>query len=188
MHLKLRQQRGAVQVFMAIAILPLMCLLALAVDGFIVMTSSLQQHNNAEYAALAALDTYLNTAGASETDRKNIALQKAESVASLNLYIGNPSQQQVYTNDLKNGTGGIVVFGFWDRELRTFRPGGPDINSVRVTLKTRSGPVSTAIKSLFARVMGFSEVNISSTATAFFDPNPGRTQFPYLLVKLQGDT
>lgn len=58
-----------------------------------------------------------------------------------------------------------VVTGNWDSGTRTFTPAGDPINAVRVVTR-RSQANGNAVGLFFARILGFTQVDVETTATA----------------------
>ena len=61
-----------------------------------------------------------------------------------------------------------VVTGNWNSGTRTFTPAGDPINAVRVVTR-RSQANGNAAGLLFARVLGFDEVDMETSAIAIYD-------------------
>jgi hypothetical protein len=173
-------QNGATLVLLSIAMLPLIALLALAVDGYSLLASDLEQHNNAEYSALSALRLALNPATNSVvTARIPQAIERAEQIAGSNRYLGNRNATQVLAHELRDKKAGIVTFGFWDRSTRIFIEGGnclPDgainANSVQVALKTQVGDSlreSSRLKAIFSTIFGYKRFDSQARAIAYWD-------------------
>src|SRR5262249_51200158 len=94
---RIHPQKGATIVVLLIITLPLILMLALVIDAGIMMISEAQQSNNAEYAAIAALEAYVNSKGStisSISQRKTIAVEVAEKIAEGNYLLGRPGVSQ----------------------------------------------------------------------------------------------
>jgi Flp pilus assembly protein TadG len=177
------QERGAITVLFAVMIIPLMLYFSIAFDGFLVMASDLQQDNNADYSALAALKRFRDLDGLAIEYRKSQAAARAEEIAGKNFYIGAPGTKQVESNEITTGSAGVLLFGNYDRGSRIFTE-GPDAsnkyNAVKLTLVTRP---RGAVQVFFAGIMGVKKVNLRSNVIAFYDQEllaAGR--HPYILL------
>ena len=174
------RQSGATLVLISIAMFPLIALLALAVDGYSLLASDLEQHNNAEYSALSALRFALNPATNSVvTVRIPQAIERAEQIAGGNRYLGNRNVTQVLAHELRDKKAGIVTFGFWDRTRRIFIEGGNclpsgtiNANSVQVALKTQAGDSireSSRLKAIFSTIFGYKRFDSQARVIAYWD-------------------
>ena len=165
-------QRGVAYALSALLMFAIFAGAALSVDGFLAMTSSLQQDNNAEYAALAALRDLIEARGKnpglSQTDLWNIAADRAGIVAGLNFYVGNPGASQ---GGAMSGEAGRLQLGYWDPAAQPHfgaAAASGDINAVQLELVT---PPTGLLRMMFAGVMGVRELEIRSRVIAVFDPN-----------------
>jgi len=182
-------QSGAVLVLVCLALIALMGVMALAIDAASIYVSHLQQDNNAEYAALAAVRQSKNPLlppGSPGSPLNPGLLQaataRAEVVAGLNHYVGNivapgtPTPVQVKSGELENGRAGSIQFGFWSDTSRSLVVGGgcdaqgiPTLNCVQVTLTTkRSNPSdgNLGVRTLFARIYNVDWIDMRSQAIA----------------------
>jgi len=144
------------------------------------MASQLEQHNNAEYAALTALRVAVDTnQNAVVSSRISQAIAQAEKIAGENRYLGNRNTSQVLTNELRDKKAGTVTFGHWDRQLRVFTEEGRCIaggqtraNAVRVALKTRTSEgsrPSSKLKAIFSSIFGYTDFDSRAWAIAYWD-------------------
>lgn len=175
-------QRGAIHVLMCFMIVPLLAVAAVAVDGFLIMTSGIQQDNNAEYAALAALKEFRNSP--IHQDRFDKAARRAESISGLNFYVGAPGAAQMQEGGL-DGERGNISFGHIRADGKF--AAGPMMNAVNQPVMDHHGmPVFNAISvelhtagdsgiiARFSRIFGLTRVNVASTVTAWFDADGGQ--------------
>ena len=170
-------ERGAVYGLTAISMFAVMAAVALAVDGFLAMASSLQQDNNAEYAALAALQTVQSRcSGTLAAGDITAAVDRAEAITGWNKYVGSPGADQAEGGLGSGGSAGSVEVGWWNPASRSFSARGAEeacsgVNAVRISLHTQSGEggPATAVQTLFAGVMGVQRLNVSSTVTSYYN-------------------
>ena len=59
-----------------------------------------------------------------------------------------------------------VIFGTWDKDSRTFTPGGPSVNAVQVVCK-RDSARGNAVPLFFASVLGIDSQNLTADAIAY---------------------
>ena len=83
---------------MAVLAVPLIGLIALAVDGFFIMTFDVQQDSNAEYSALAAIKEFRELGSTPYSTKVSLATNKAARVAGLNFYVGNKGASQIWSH------------------------------------------------------------------------------------------
>jgi len=175
-----RREEGASLVLVVLALVPILALLAMAVDGFALLTSKLEQHNNAEYAALSALGVAIDqTTNLAVVSKIPAAITRAEVVAGKNHYIGNRSATQVAAQELKQGQAGSVTFGFFRKTDRTFLIGGAcatagrlEANGVQVKLNTQlepQGRETSRLKAIFSGIFGQKEFDSRSQTIAYWD-------------------
>jgi ribosomal protein S18 len=176
----LRGENGASLVLVVMALIPILALLAMAVDSFALLTSKLEQNNNADYAALSALGVAIdNTTNLADMSRIPAAIAKAELVAGRNFYIANRSASQVGFQELQQGTAGSVLFGFFRKTDRTFTLEGVcsatgvlEANGVQVQLNTqeqRVGRATSRFKAFFSGVFGQKEFDSRALRIAYWD-------------------
>ena len=194
-------ERGAVHVLVALFIIPLLCCMALAIDGFLVITSNLQQNNNAEYAALAVLKELRAQAraGTAIADRVGPAIARASVVAGsdLNSYVGRRDVKAVSGKELEDGRAGTVRLGRFNPSTGDFILGSTQpiydslgnivdrvYTAAEVSLRTQSSGRNTTIHTLFAGIMGAHELGMKSVAYACYDPARDTAgQSPFYLCK-----
>lgn len=189
-------QSGAIHALIAIMLLPLIACMALAVDGFLVITSNLQQNNTAEYAAIAAMKEMRTQelAGQPPAARLSAAITQAEKISgeSFNNFVGRRKTQQVNDGELSSTKAGTVRFGRFAPGSRTFianamaeQANGTEIfDAVEVRLNTQAGGRNTTVQTIFAGVMGAHDLKMQTVAYACFDPSRERPGLnPYVLCK-----
>jgi len=159
-----RAESGGIIALIAISIIALLACIALAVDGFFLIGAKLQQDNNAEYAALMALEEFI---ASRDTVR---ARERAEAIAGKNFYLTQPTDAPInsgtFVFDDSTNTKGRLTLGNWNPDTGIFDPENGDVNAIQVTLTTSP---EGSIKLHFASVVGFQSVGTSSTATAYYD-------------------
>jgi len=140
-------ERGAIGIWMCLAITVILGAGALSVDMGSLYTTRGQLQHAADAAALAAVDALPNeeaaTAAALSYARKNMPF-------------------------LANGdvlVAGDVVSGSWNKESASFSSGATPINAFRVVAR-RAQENGNAAPTFFARALGRDNVNVSATATA----------------------
>jgi Flp pilus assembly protein TadG len=184
---RMGSENGAVLVFFALSLSVLIACLGLMVDGSNLINSRLEQEANAEYAALASLQEFINQRerwGGNFTTALNSAITKAEDSGSLNIYTGsNKERREVQPSSLASQESGSVKFGIWNEATGQFSETSNffAINAVRVYLKTSS---SNLMKTFFARIFKAKYAQVSSEAIAYYkDANEFLGRNPYLIMK-----
>lgn len=173
-------ESGCTLVFLAIALFPIVALIALSIDGYSLTVSRLEQENNAEFAAVAALNEGLDeVTGTISLNQDSARKRRAELIAGSNSYLGNRAAQPVKTNEIINATAGSLVSGFYDREQRRFLTSGAcsaggrrTLNAVRLSLNTvdqRTGRASSRMLPVFAKMFGYESFSMRSNAIAYRD-------------------
>jgi len=164
-------RRGAVIPLIALLLVPIMALMAFAIDmGYIVMARA-ELQNAADAAALAAaeqLETYYVQYYSPSADQSTVlsngetaAKNFAKSYASF-FKAGNTSSVVLDTNN-------DVQFGYQDSStaFTTTIPSGAFPNTVQVTLRLDGGANTNPQLSLFfAPVLGMSNATVTATARA----------------------
>ncbi len=143
-----RTRRGNVIVLSAVLMAVVLGMVAFAVDiGYVVhMDTELQR--TADACALAAVQQL--------PDQSN-ATGAAQSIAAKNKGKGGPD---LHASDLQ--------FGYWDRDTATFSSTSDEVNAVQVVVE-RTAEKGNPIELFFARVLGTSFADVSTTATAMYD-------------------
>lgn len=139
--------RGSVYVWIAGGLLATLGLAGLAVDMsyFYVLRNQLQ--TSADSAALA---------GAKLMSNEGQMRAEAKKYAQMNV----PNDTDILVDS-------DIVPGTWDPDARVFTAGGGAPNAVRVTTRM-SQQNGNAAETFFARVLGFDDVDISTTAVAAY--------------------
>jgi hypothetical protein len=189
MKTHLKSEKGMYHVMMTILLVPLLGVIALAVDGFLMMNLDVQQDSNAEYAALAAVrdlaesraNSIPNPPMMSFYARVASARAKAEKVANSNFYLGNNHEKQL-RGGIFEPAYGEIIFGHVDTGPGVFVPCEPTaaipcdasnynnqatINypeAVQVNLRTNS---NNSVKSMFAQIVGKNDSNGSAKSIAY---------------------
>ncbi len=148
-HVKafLQDQRGSVLTIMGFGLVMAAGFTALAVDMSYLYVLKGRLQTTADFAVLAAV-TQLPDEDAART----MALE----YTSKNMPAAN------HGTVLANAD---VVTGNWDADTRTFTPAGAPINAVRAVTR-RSQANGNAAGLFFARILGFDEVDMQTTAIA----------------------
>ena len=173
-------ERGGALVLVALTLVPLIALFALGVDSFMMTASHLEQENNAEYAALAALHEGIDpVSGLVIFGRESSMARRAEDVAGRNHYLGNKGAKQVYRGEVANQTAGTMKIGFYQKEQRRFYSSGRcqstgelTQNAVQlhlITLSSHLSRQSSQVLPIFRGLFGVSEVRLKSQAIAYQD-------------------
>ena len=139
--------RGAVYIWTAFGIIGMLGFGGLAIDMSYFYVARNQLQTSADSAALAAAMRMSNT-----TEMK----AEAKKYAQMNVAGDN---QILADADIQRGS--------WDFDSKTFSAGGANANAVRVTTRMsqdNGNPVGT----FFANALGFSNVNISTSAVAAY--------------------
>lgn len=169
-------QKGTYHVLMSIMLVPLIGAIALALDGFQIMTANIQQDSNAEYAAIAAIKEFHTNPG-NFVERTSAAARKAGAVAGSNFYIGTHHANQMPGNNFEgNDRFGELKFGVMDSS-RTFYECTTEgeylslksmypYDAVKVILKLNN---DSNIKATFASVLNIASFNSSNETMSFFD-------------------
>ncbi|MEE8307089.1 MAG: TadG family pilus assembly protein, partial [Gammaproteobacteria bacterium] len=143
----LQDQRGSIFGIMGIGLVMAFGFAALAVDMSYMYVLKGRLQTTADFAVLAAV-TQLPDEDAART----MALEyTAKNMAAAN-----------HGTVLANAD---VVTGNWDADTRTFTPAGDPINAVRAVTR-RSQANGNATGMFFARILGFDEVDMQTTAIA----------------------
>ncbi len=139
------EESGAILVFLAIALLAIVGLLALAIDSGRLASSDSEQTRTAEATAMAALQAFREASGSYDA-RLAVAIARAEEVAGLsaNALMGRPGESQVSGGELASNAAGEVKAGtYFFREpaetCASFNPANNDANGCPC-----SGSVSNA--------------------------------------------
>ncbi len=181
----LQNERGVAAVLAGILILFLVAFSAFAVDlGFAWVTQN-ELQNIADAGALAATrqlgDIYAGLTLDEQKD-KNRTLTGDERTRIMNMasnvgQLNKAGGQSGITIDVAND----VEIGTWSFANKTLTPTFIRPTAVTVTAR-RDNAVNGPIGTFFANVMGFTEMNVSATATAALGPvgsvNPGESNIP----------
>ena len=168
---KIKDQRGATAVIIAIAITMLMGFVALAVDIGYVATTKNELQNVADSGALAATG-YLGNIYTGMTSAQQTAYD-CSSASPPNDCTSIIAQAQGVVGSGKNKAGGIdisinsgdVVIGKWDGNALTFTPRTNNPDAVQVTAR-RDGGANGPISTFFAKIFGFNTVDVKADAIA----------------------
>ena len=164
------RRRGGIAPLTALLLIPLLGLVAFAVDmGWIVLTQSDLQ-NTADSAALAAAGQMMNgyvqynlpNQGANQPTILNTA--EAGARASAKQFAGLNAAGGVSSLTLMDGD---IQFGFTDAggNYTAWSAGAPYPNTVKVTVR-RDSSANTPLGLFFGPVLGMSTVNLNATAAA----------------------
>ncbi len=148
-HIKafLHDQRGSVLTIMGFGLVMAAGFTALAVDMSYLYALKGRLQTTADFAALAAVTQLPDDDAAEDT-----ALE----------YAAKNMPASEHGGVLANAD---VVAGNWDGSSRTFTPAGDPINAIRVVTR-RSQANGNAAGLFFARVLGFNQVDVETTAIA----------------------
>ena len=154
----LRDEEGAVAVWMAAGMTALMGMAALAIDTGHVYSEQNRLQAAADAAALAA--SAVMATGGSAQDAEDAAIEYAEK----NL------PPETFGNVLSEAD---IQEGEWDSDARSFSPGGSSPNAVRVTMR-RTEANGNAVNTFLAGLVGYREMDVVVQAMASAVPGqPG---------------
>jgi len=158
----IKDQSGAVAVTMAVMLTALVGITGAATDLGMLYTAKTQLQNAADASALAAADSMIMVG------QDNMAVATPDAAWA-------SAEQLAFANDAL-GTNLVLMgedytIGKWNRDLGDFESTGPsgnpdDINAVRVRLR-RDEVANSPVTTMFARILGFDQVAVSSTSIAF---------------------
>ncbi len=143
----LQDQRGSVFAIMGISLVMAAGLAALTVDMSYLYGLKGRLQTTADFAALAAVSQLPDEDAAADTALEYAAKNMSEA-----------EHGEVLDDD-------DVVVGNWDGNTRTFTPEGDPINAVRVVTR-RAQANDNAVGLFFARILGFNQVDMETTAIA----------------------
>jgi len=159
-------QRGAIAIFVSIAVLTLTSFAALAVDiGYILATKN-ELQNIADAAALAAAgklgdiisdDPYDNSNDCSDESSDCAAIRGAAQAVALNNWAGGKDGITINGSDIEVGT--------WNWESGDFITEAGSPNAAKTTARmdtSANGPVTT----FFAKLFGINSVDVQAMAIA----------------------
>lgn len=185
LHKKRQKESGAVMVLCALVLLPMILITALVLDGSLFVTSHLQQNNNAEQVAMAAMRSFIDVTNEHPHNQAIFrqAYISAETVGEKNMYVSSPGNIQVIKGGLRwAGKSGNIVFGQWNpnvnpinafTELCSWGSSAcpATVNAAKVVLKTvQSGKNSSYLRPFFSGILGKdTKLNIRSEVIAYFD-------------------
>jgi len=168
---KIKDQRGATAVIIAIAITMLMGFVALAVDIGYVATTKNELQNVADSGALAATGYLGNIyTGMTSVQQQSYDCSTATSTNDCDSII---AEAQDVVGSGKNKAGGKdiiintadVVIGKWNGTALTFTPRNTQPDAVKVTAR-RDGGANGPITTFFAKIFGFDTVDVKADAIA----------------------
>ncbi len=119
---RMRTERGAVLVFVALAMIVIIALIGIGIDGYRSFSSHTEKQFGADYAAMSALSAYLGMpTGAAHTARVAAAVTRAEEISGQNRVSGLNDLPNFQTGDtfhIGPGTAadsqvGAIHFGRW---------------------------------------------------------------------------
>jgi Flp pilus assembly protein TadG len=143
-----RRRKGGIVVLVAVLLVAMLGMVAFALDLGYIVTVDTQMQRTTDACALAAACVLPDEAS---------ALAAAQATALDNAGADGPS---LAISD--------VELGWWDRDTATFAASGADVNAVRVTVR-RTAARGNALKLFFAPILGQTEVEVETTATAMYD-------------------
>ncbi len=143
----LRDERGSAITMFAVFLMAGIGFAAVAIDGGYLYSLKSKLQTTADAAVLVAV---------SELPDTDAARTAAIVMAGKNMPTGEHGAV------LANAD---VVTGNWDSGTRTFTPAGDPINAVRVVTR-RSSDNANPVELFFARVLGFDEVDLTTSAIA----------------------
>jgi len=155
-----RHERGVSSLVVLVALVALIAVGSLAIDGGILWTARNQLQNSVDAAALAAASNLIDPSVPATTPgpaRAAAVDQAADHLAVSAASVAVPSAD--------------VEIGAWDLDTRTFDPSvdesDPDVvNAVRV-VAALDGASNSNVPAFMSRVVGRSEFTVSARATAY---------------------
>jgi Flp pilus assembly protein TadG len=166
-----RRRRGAVAPLTAVLLIPILGMLAFAIDIGYITEANLELQNAADAATLAAaeqLETYYPQYYAPSADQATV-LSNAETQA--NLFAKNYAgfHRAGNAGSVALDTTNDVVFGYQDANtpFTTTVPAGTFPNTVQVTLRLDGGQnTNPQLALFFGPVLGLSKLTVTATARA----------------------
>jgi Flp pilus assembly protein TadG len=166
-----RRRRGAIAPLTALLLIPILGMLAFAIDIGYITETNLELQNAADSAALAAaeqLETYYPQYYAPSADQATV-LSNAQTQA--NLFAKNYASfhRAGNTGSVVLDTTNDVVFGYQDANtaFTTTLPSGTFPNTVQVTLRLDGGQnTNSQLALFFGPVLGMSKLTVTATARA----------------------
>jgi Flp pilus assembly protein TadG len=178
LHPPRSRETGSVLIYVVLGIATLIGFASLSVDVGLAYNARTQAQAAADAAALAAASNMIDKTGPAVTlDPSRTA---AIDVASQNEAFPNPALVLRQED---------ITYGFWDVDARTFDLAvdltDPDrVTGVR-TLISMDGAVNDPVPSILARVLGFNEFAVETTATAYLGyagaVGPGDVELPFAI-------
>jgi Flp pilus assembly protein TadG len=158
-----QRRRGAVMVWLAVALILLIGFLGLAMDVSYVVGTLQELQVTADAAALAGAGQLIDDPGNGDPiNPYDLSRQAAIDIALL-----NPAAKVPITleRNVANAVGGDVVLGAWDGINHVFVPDGLAPDSVKVVAR-RTASKNGALPLFFGKVFGVESVELERTATA----------------------
>ncbi len=170
------KRRGVVAVLIAVLLVPLMAMLAFAVDCGYIMHAKAELQNAADAAALAGAAKLLvpqvgGTTSTGGIPMVSLATSEAQKFSVLNtagnhtLSLASSDIVVGYMSSPTNQSQGLTAWS-----------SGPLPNSIRVLVR-RDTTVNTPLNTFFARVLGINNCSAAATATASYVPTTTTTGF-----------
>ena len=153
---RLGNERGAVVIFIAIALVALLAMTAFVVDFGRVYATRADMQKTADAAALAAAEE----------------LPIAPAVAGEAILYGQLNAPGAGTVIAPSD----VVVGHWDAATKTFFPGGGPLNAVRVTAH-QSEANGNPLPMYFAGIVGMPQMDVGASAIATLTPDGPGSKF-----------
>lgn len=167
-RLRLESERGAILIFVGLAVLMLAAFAAFVVDYGVMWMSRRQAQNAADAGALAGAIARTFDETTDPPSANGMAYQSAFTTAAVNEVMGE--------------TPGVVVT--WD--CPPFRPAGSDC--VRVDTHRDGANGSTVLPTYFARLLGVNSQRVKATATAeIASGNSIRCLLPFAVIDRWAD-
>ena len=157
-----RTRRGVIAVLMALLVVPMLALIAFAIDLGYLAKAQGELQAAADSAALAG-------AAKIETDGHALGKNAAKVAAQRFAAANRAASSSIILNADTD-----VQFGFWNTRTRQFEPPRstePIINALRVRLHRDDSNAAGPIRHFFAPIMGFDSSDASADAIAFI-PQP----------------
>jgi Flp pilus assembly protein TadG len=165
-----QRRRGAVMIWLAVALILLIGFLGLAMDVSYVVGTLQELQVTADAAALAGAGQLINDPGTgSPTNPYDLSRQ-----AAIDIALQNPAAKVpiALNRNIANAADGDIVLGAWDGINHIFVPDPLAPDSVKVVAR-RTASKNGSLPLFFGKVFGVNNVDLERTATATIASSDG---------------
>jgi Flp pilus assembly protein TadG len=165
-----QRRRGAVMIWLAVALILLIGFLGLAMDVSYVVGTLQELQVTADASALAGAGQLISDPGNGDpTNPFDLSRQ-----AAIDIALQNPAAKVPIALDrnIANAADGDIVLGAWDGINHVFVPDPLAPDSVKVVAR-RTASENGALPLFFGKVFGVNDVNLQRTATATVSTSDG---------------